>query len=192
MKPLTKPLAFCVMAISAILLPFSVAASRPVLDGKFANLDRGHQQLVDTLQSYGVRVFVNHEQLCKKDVDGLYYSAGRVLAVCQDHAMKNNGIETGWSDNDLDTLRHEAHHVVQDCAAGDGLGGSFRAYLASKRERSEWIVGNLSQQSITRIIRSYSEVGYSEDDIWLELEAAVAANTLRPQQTIGLLNRFCS
>ena len=41
---------------------------------------------------------------------------GPLMAICQDNAL--TGEEVAWTPNDLDTLRHESVHFIQDCLDG--------------------------------------------------------------------------
>ena len=40
------------------------------------------------------------------------------IMICQDDRIETSDQEVEWTENDYDTLRHEAHHVVQDCMKG--------------------------------------------------------------------------
>lgn len=88
-------------------------------------LDAAHTQLWNTLQAQGVRVFVNPPPVCndpKSKYMGVYFysrSAGYpILGVCQDNRKPYDHTEVEWTENDLDTLRHEAIHYFQDCLDG--------------------------------------------------------------------------
>ena len=59
----------------------------------------------------------------RPSVNGFYSSHNRVLVVCNDRYVKGENEDPQWTANDLDTLRHEAQHLIQDCMVG-GLADS--------------------------------------------------------------------
>lgn len=96
---------------------------------KANNTAEDHHALWKELQNQGVTTIYNHKLHCPKDgsVDGRYYLYSAMLIVCQDN-MTAHLVEQPWTENDFDTLRHEAHHVIQDCARGvigDGVSQPF-------------------------------------------------------------------
>ena len=89
-----------------------VSMAAPTQAGLF--LDQGHRSIIQAAQDAGLKYEVNPTD-CPGDVDGFY--TGDRLVVCQDRGTRG-GPELQWSNNDLDTLRHEATHLVQDCKDG--------------------------------------------------------------------------
>jgi len=75
-----------------------------------------HRYLARTIVSIGIPVTMNTKHHCPPGESGSYFPAG-FMVICQDHHT-GNGKEVQWTANDYDTLRHEAHHLLQDCAAG--------------------------------------------------------------------------
>ena len=164
-------------------------------------LDAGHQQLWDTLVEYGVEAHVNPGPVCN-DPDspymGVYFyaeSAGiPVLGICQDNRFAYNEAEVPWTANDLDTLRHEAIHYIQDCVDGevsmtldplhDGNGpgpGTFTyggVVEALGVERAEMIANGYADKG-ARVIR-------------LEHEAFLSAAVLPPEDIVTLIKYTCS
>ena len=93
-----------ITALSAVIVPSAQASE--VLDQ--------HTDLWNDLESVGVTIYVNDPEACKHSgFDGRYISSMRRLDICQDDYAPYT--QTQWTANDLDTLRHEAHHVLQDC-----------------------------------------------------------------------------
>ena len=45
-----------------------------------------------------------------------------LMVICQENRIPGVREMTSWTEEDLDTLRHESHHLVQDCRGGDGRG----------------------------------------------------------------------
>ena len=74
-----------------------------------------HRYLASTIVSLGVPVSFNTRTHCLPGKSGSYFTSG-FMVICQDNRGRE-GVEVGWTQNDLDTLRHEAQHMVQDCAS---------------------------------------------------------------------------
>ena len=106
-----------------------------------------------------------------------------IVVICQDNAKFHNE-EVDWTENDLDTLRHEAHHLIQDCADRQrGDGNLIRTYLMTTI--INFVVQNsLGSETVKRIIMNYKELGADSETIVLELEAFAVANAV-PARSIG-------
>jgi len=155
------------------------------------NIDE-HQQLWDTLSNIGVITLVNDARYCEKDVMGLYYPYQRTLVVCQEKARVNNGRMVEWTDEDLDTLRHEAHHVVQDCLDRNLGDGHLAVLFDGPDQLREFYTGILSQRQINWIVSTYTKNGGDSDVIKLELEAFAVAQGVGPVNIANALNSQCS
>jgi hypothetical protein len=89
-----------------------VAASSlmiPVSAGTFED----HTELARAVASTGVKLLINVPACQTKDAYGWYDSRKTQLVICQENATGSEMV--AWTVEDLDTLRHEAHHLVQDC-----------------------------------------------------------------------------
>ena len=92
-------------------------------------VDVQHQYLISQLEEQGVQFYVNPNDVCHPDslkanempesLNGLYFFNPQyqtpVIVICQDNRTNEDEVEAEWSANDLDTLRHEATHFIQDC-----------------------------------------------------------------------------
>jgi len=153
------------------------------------NTFEDHVNLWTTLQDVGVTTLLNHKIHCNKDarMDGVYFPFAAMLVICQDHA--NGEQEAYWTKNDLDTLRHEAHHIVQDCAIG-GLGDGKAALLfPEKEEFNSVILPVLGAERVQQIRKDYSFL--SEKDIRMELEAFAVADTIPASSIAAKVKQFC-
>ncbi len=150
-----------------------------------------HEVLVDALQGVGVTVVLNSPAYCDKDTAGAYSSGQRLLFVCQERATvpyKDNG----WTSYDLDTLRHEAHHVVQDCLDG-GLGDGLYGNLFNDRaELEEFVTDSLDSDEIDWVISTYAMQGLPEHVILNELEAFAAAKVVDPNTIATTVTKVCA
>lgn len=136
-----------------------------------------HQELWNSLQSVGVRTEINSKD-CSGGSDGFYQTYRRRLVICQDNGG-TDGREVGWTRNDLDTLRHEAHHVVQDCLGGRPFDGRLDNLFEDKK-LAKFVTDRLSEDQIKFIIQTYSEKGAPDHVIMKELEAFAVASAVSP------------
>ena len=151
-----------------------------------------HQQLWDTLSNVGVTTLVNDARYCDNDVMGLYYPYKRTLVVCQEKARVNNGRMVEWTDEDLDTLRHEAHHVVQDCLDRYLGDGHLSVLFDGPGQLRQFYTGILSQRQIDWIVSTYTKNGGDSKFIRLELEAFAVAQGVGPVNIANALTNNCS
>lgn len=154
-----------------------------------ANFDE-HEDLIDTLHSHGIHVLLNDITHCKeKGISGLYNPYLNLMVVCQDNRSPITDSQVEWTDNDLDTLRHEAHHVLQDCIAG--IDNEEMELLFEYDKLKPFVKGILSQQQIRRIIRSYGGAGATRAVVERELEAFAVASLDDPARISNALNQLC-
>ena len=165
-----------------------------VLTGSPARSDQtieDHKVLWKSLNSVGVTTLLNEPTVCDRGSDGLYYSRATTLVVCQDNASKTSSEEVGWTDNDLDTFRHEAHHVLQDCLAGT-LGDSETKLLFDTEESFEdFVSARLTRAQIISIINNYRIQGAPEDVIIKEIEAFAVARSVSPLVIADAIDNSC-
>jgi hypothetical protein len=155
------------------------------------NTIEDHKELWAAVERTGVSVQLNHPEHCEGGVAGWYSSLHGVLMVCQDESQKPFD-HVGWTANDLDTLRHEAHHVLQDCAkgrVGDGLleHTMTSQFLAEVAEANGMTVGE-----IRGIQQRYGAQGASDKVIRQEVEAFIVARGIEASTLASTLDRHCS
>lgn len=161
-------------------LAAAIAAFIPgpaVADGLLLQEHPEHYALWRTLEDVGVEMVINHPLMCGEDAQGLYGWNGdayfAVLIVCQDNG-KPGGLEVRWTANDLDTLRHEAHHVVQDCLDGPFGDGHFSLLFDTPETMANFLeLSNATQRQIRNILETYSDT--SVEVQWREVEAMFVA-----------------
>ena len=84
---------------------------------------------------------------------GMYSPTHQMMIICQDDRYPISTREMTWTPNDYDTLRHESHHVIQDCL--DGIDNSTLVLLFEGDKLKEFVTNSLSQKQINRIIKTY-------------------------------------
>lgn len=168
----------------ATVATLSLLATSPAMAAP-EGWDNEHQALLNALESSGVHVSINEPHVCDtvktdKSTHGVYvYSQeyGPLMAICQDFGGK--GDEVLWTKNDLDTLRHESVHYLQDCLGGvdgthnplyDGPGG-----LSPIDYTTLDVIATMGYERATAISERYEEAGADQETIVLELEAFLSA-----------------
>lgn len=180
----------------------ALALSAPVIAAP-AGLDQQHQYLWDTLEEKGVWGFVNPEQVCQdpnRDLDGAYFYSPSVdrpiLVVCQDNRTKVDEQVVEWTDNDLDTIRHESMHYLQDCLDGDltmtltpfydGPGGAPGNLTYAE------VISGLGAQRADTIAYFYGEkLGANDHTIRVEHEAFYVASYVPAYAIAQAIEAFC-
>ena len=140
-----------------------------------------HELLVQEIRSNGVKVVIN-DPFCGEEegLMGFYSGHERKLVVCQDNGVPG-GPSVTWTANDLDTLRHEAQHMIQDCKVGTNHDHQLSPIYHSPSAFAQEVLGPEAVQRITTVYRE--ENGASDLILLLEYEAfAVAAKNIPGDQ----------
>ncbi len=173
--------------ISTLLASIAIAAPAVA-----APLPADHQQFIDTMASDGVNVHFNEPaQACFDDsgMNGAYvvFEGDRYLVVCQDN-RKNSDV-VAWTANDLDTIRHEGFHIIQDCMAGANNDMVFDTVFTNQDE----VIDALGVSEAMRIMGTYANA-YESDrhgDIQYEIEAFYAARDYSATELNSMYHRYC-
>ncbi len=151
-----------------------------------------HLALWNTLEEVGISTHINQETVCKRDIDGAYYGRLNALVICQDNGVAG-GPEVAWTANDLDTLRHETQHLIQDCVDGVAGNNSLDPMFDSEEEVLEFVARSpLTQGQVGNIIKNYAERGLDREGIILELEAFATAASVHPSTLAEVVTAYCS
>ena len=144
-----------------------------------AGVYEDHDYLINQLERVGVTVTTNSKFHCNGSVAGAYMPRDRVIVICK-------GRE--WDDWDLDTLRHEAHHVVQDCNDGD-IGDGLLSPMFDRKTLKWFISESLTEKEIQNVFELYRE----SDDYTqlLELETFAVAKSVDPVTIGDKVVEFC-
>ena len=164
--------------------------------------DSNHQQLLDALEAANVHVAINPPPLCADTkendaIHGVYFYSDEhqqpVMGICQDFGGK--GEEVQWTANDLDTLRHESVHFIQDCISGvdgefdplyDGPGGP-----SPLDDTLMYVVSALGVENAVAIQENYKAQGATDEVIRLELEAFLLAANIPAQMLAQSIQAQC-
>ena len=141
----------------------------------FARVDPDTQRLITTMESYGVTVQYNPSE-CSEGHQGSY-NTSKVLTLCY------NGRPTA---SDHDTVRHEAFHFLQHCAAIQRGDYGITPLAVNTTARNQWVSTVLSDGHIYNIKETYPERAHQ-----VELEAFAAAHHYSAHNLIGLIKSWC-
>ena len=149
-----------------------------------------HVELFNNLQRVGIKVTINDPKHCNGSIDGMYRSSEGLLVVCQDRG-RPGGQEVDWTSNDLDTLRHEAMHVLQDCA--DGRRGDSRLVTWHPTERAtmQFAYNSLGRREVYNILNLPSYRNAPHQVKVLEAEAFASAATVSPTRIGNAILNTC-
>ena len=170
------------LAALAITIVPAVANARTLTESEINT----YTNLIEAVKKAGVEFKLN-PPACDENPNtfGWYNPPGRELVVCQENRVRGSRDYVRWTEEDLDTLRHEAHHLVQDC-----VDRQLNGHLHFLYEDTVGLVKNvLSTDTIDRIIAAYAD---KPDYVkMLELEAFSVAAMNDPQEQIGDIQTYC-
>jgi hypothetical protein len=149
-----------------------------------------HERLWETIQSIGITTVLNEPTQCSRNISGAYGSRAGLLIICQDNA-KTPYSQVSWTQNDYDTLRHEAHHIVQDCA-DNTLGDSNLIPIFNENELEEFVSRTLSDEAVNKIIREYRSHGVGDEVLIAEIEAFAVARSVGAGAIADKIIEFCT
>ena len=149
-----------------------------------------HQNLWTTIQDIGITTHINHPEMCDGDNDGSYYPEIGHMVVCQDLAKGRE--EAAWTANDLDTMRHEAFHILQDCMDGYEANSTLTPYHSPDQLADFVANSSYTLPQVKALVAHYTDMGADKMTVVMELEAFAAADSLSATQIAGLLNRHCT
>jgi hypothetical protein len=147
-----------------------------------------HVRLAQAAEATGVRVAINVDRCDTEDAYGWYWAAANELVVCQENKIKGSNKEVRWTEEDLDTLRHEAHHLVQDCMARDNRDGLLGSVYQEPVQLGFKVLG---RDRAIRIAELYAENGANEHIQIMEIEAFAVAEMNDPTEQIQDIQRYC-
>ena len=147
-----------------------------------------HLALWKTAQQTGVRTLINPDRCDTRDAYGWYWAAANELVVCQENKIKGSNKEVRWTEEDFDTLRHEAHHLVQDCMSRGRRDGVLGSVYTRPIDLGYDVLGKTRSH---RIAELYAKKGASEHIQVMEIEAFAVAAMNNPLEQVQDIQRYC-
>ena len=177
---LLKPL----FAITTLLAMGSTAFA-----GSRYNLDSKHIQLMEAVQSTGITVKINPSSCyvdANKKLYGWYWAAHKEFVVCQDQSSEADANTLIYfTDEDLDTIRHEAQHLIQDCM-DEELNGSLHSVYREPLVLGKKVLGSAE---VSRVFEAYSDMGNHRQIMEVEAFAVAAMND--PMEQVADIKKYC-
>ena len=154
-----------------------------------------HQNLWAAIASTGTVMKLNTPECLVEDAPDGYYSYNSIgdsaFVVCQDDATSATQVD--WTENDLDTMRHEAIHLIQDCADGVRADGKLSP-LGSGEEILGLVDNSIGREFAKEIVSHYrSHVGLSDEAALMsEVEAFAAAASVNANVIATMVTEACA
>lgn len=140
-----------------------------------------HLDLVSALEANGITFYLDADVCHGRPLAGFYHSPSKSLVIC------NNG-SGEMTDENMDTLRHEAIHAIQDCKFGiqgdRKLGKVLRPGVVEQLARDFGV----DLQRIKQIYESHGQHAIVE----LEYEAFSGAAGMSASTIAEALNVMCA
>ena len=148
-----------------------------------------HIPLWNAVHAATVTIHLN-EDYCdhRPNVAGVYSSQARAMLICQQNRIPGSTEEVGWTAFDLDTLRHETHHLVQDCL-GNGKGNGL--LVAMYEDPYGYARNYFANLQSNAIVNSYKSKGLNNRLALVELEAFAVAADNNPLEQVEDIVDYC-
>ena len=170
---------------AAILTGLSLSSPAPASGNPVIN---NHIQLVNAVKSTGTTYLVNPNE-CDDTIGYGWYVAKsavyRELVICQENKVEGSTAMVEWTREDLDTLRHEAHHLVQDCM-DNSLNSKLNNVYKTPVRLALDVMGD---DKVSRIVKVYEDL--SDHMIVMELEAFAVAAMNNPLEQVDDIKNYC-
>ena len=178
--------------ISRIILSLAAVALSVAPAAAMTKAEReAHVDLAQAVIDSNVEVSINEKEHCFS-LEGRFYGSynpsARVLAICQENATDWDGEVIQFTAEDYDTLRHEAHHLVQDCLDGEIDGRLSPMFTGEDRAK---FLSQYSLREQERVRKTYGEAGASDALITLEIEAFAVAEGVGAASISNVVRRTC-
>ena len=147
-----------------------------------------HKQLWNAAAQTGVEMKINTPRCDTERAFGWYWAARNELVVCQENKIKGSNQQVEWTEEDYDTLRHEAHHLVQDCMARGNRDGVLGSVYTRPIELGYDVLGKARSH---RIAELYAENGADAHIQVMEIEAFAVAAMNNPLEQVQDIQRYC-
>ena len=146
-----------------------------------------HVTLSKEIQKVGIDVYVNHKICDSTTSFGMYVPNHSSVVICQQNRVKGSRDTVEWTEEDYDTLRHEVHHVVQDC-----VDKSMDGILASVYKKPlKFGVAVLGSEMAMNVAQLYEEQGATPHIQVMEVEAFAVAAQNNPTEQVRDIKRYC-
>ena len=140
-----------------------------------------HNKLAEALTDRGIKLYTDAADCKGGGLAGFYHSPSRSLVICNKGSAKMTAAN-------LNTLRHETIHIIQDCKVG-GLGDQRLGSVYNPTA-----IKNLAKShnlDLPAIAAAYSARGANAQVVSLEYEAWTASVAYNADQIRTKLEQTC-
>ena len=175
-------------AISLLFVSLPASAS---WDFDYRPEELQHKRLLNDVESLGVQVVIN-DGYCEKlnMLNGFYFNKKKQLYICQDNRLIDGKI-VEWTENDFDTIRHEAFHLIQDCIDGKLGDGKYKSFYSDDELIQVVLDSGITMKRLRKYVNLYTILGESSHGIMLELEAISSSKVMSADDISKMLNDVC-
>ena len=152
-----------------------------------SNFDH-HLRLAQEAVKTGVDFKINPRDCDQQNAFGWYWAAKNELVICQENRVKGSTKEVAWTEEDYDTLRHEIHHLVQDCMIGGKRDGQLDSVYYQPIQVG---LKTLGEESVRLIFNAYAKEGADKHKQVMEVEAFSVAAFNKPLDQVKDIQRYC-
>ena len=167
------------------IFPAVIFASLSVSSPSYAGVVEEHARLIEIVEMVGVDFIVNHPECDEMLYDGWYSGVKKELVVCQRNKVEGSSSMVEWTVDDLDTLRHESHHVVQDCM-DNKLDGNLSVVYEKPIELG---IGVMGEEKTIKVVEAYDDA--PEFIQVLEIEAFAVAQMNDVKEQASDIVKYC-
>jgi hypothetical protein len=176
--------------ITAALLLGSTSVEAAPRTGTFED----HVILWNAIAATGTQLRLNTNDCFKGQQPDGYYAydnkGNSEFVVCQDNAKGPSQVD--WTENDYDTLRHEAVHLIQDCRDGRRADGRLSP-IGSDDEILRLVDATIGREYARQITESYRANGMTDpSDLLTEVEAFAIAASANAANIAELVKQECA
>lgn len=144
-------------------------------------LDQGHREIVHAAYNAGTPVVVDPGKC--KEVNAAGFYNGYIIGICTGGR--------GWDAENLDTLRHEAQHLVQDCIVDGKANYDFDGATTFDDPLEAARDSGLTRRQVEQIWVTYAGMGLAEEDILMEIEAFAVARGIPAELIAEKIRETC-
>lgn len=138
-----------------------------------------HNNLVAALAARGISLHLDAAICEVNPISGFYHGQSRALVLC-------NGGSTNMTAENLDTLRHETIHFIQDCRDGV-IDGRLTTVLKPGQARALLAATGQDHEQLRRVYESHGQGAH----VPLEEEAFGAAAAMSASVIHQAMNIIC-
>ena len=182
--------AFKTIAATALagLAAFGFASASLATQAVEEGSAEAHIQLIKEIRNHGVKVITNDPYCGEKEgIMGFYQGNLRVLVICQENGTPGGPV-VDFTAEDLDTLRHEAQHFIQDCFVGTNHDHQMAPVYNSPTELALQEIG---PDKTRWIMNFYRKGGSSDLTVLTEYEAFAVASMNIPAEQAQDIRTYC-